>query len=37
MQNDEFDTEIIDKEVVLELLKFPTFFLLYINEDIKKH
>ena len=36
MENDEFDGEINDKELVVELLKFSTTPLLYMTEDIQK-
>ena len=36
MEDDEFDDEINDKGIVLELLKFSTISLLYMTEDIQK-
>ena len=36
MENDEFDGEINDKELVLELLKFSTIPLLYMTEYLQK-
>ena len=36
MENDEFDGEINDKELVLKLLDFSTIPLLYMTEDIQK-
>ena len=36
MGNDEFDGEIKEKNLVLQLLKFSTLLLLYMTEDIQK-
>ena len=36
MENDEFDGEIKDKELVLELIEFSTTPVLYMTEDIRK-
>ena len=36
MENDEFDDERNDKELVLEILKFSTIPLLYMTKDTKK-
>ena len=36
IENNEFDDELINKELVLELLKFSLIPLLYMTEDIQK-
>ena len=36
MQNDEFDGELNDNELVIEFLMFSTIPLLYITEDKQK-
>ena len=36
MENDDFDSEMADKEIVLQLLKFSTTPLVYMTEDIQK-
>ena len=36
-ENDEFESEIIDEELVLDLLKFSTIPLLFLDEDLHKN